>query len=129
MTSRPGRAKTWISQNMTPTNRHTGITGILSEYQRRCVCVYILTSVFCFSLTVIFLRELMVGDEGRPGKKLKKTVKVKKAERPPAHPVVDVSILKLCAKIKSALIWTLCYCVTVASIFIIFYSEYWLISW
>lgn len=33
----------------------------------------------------------MVGEEGRPGKKLKKTVKVKKAERPPANPVVDVS--------------------------------------
>lgn len=32
----------------------------------------------------------MVGEEGRPGKKLKKTVKVKKAERPPANPVVDV---------------------------------------
>lgn len=36
-------------------------------------------------------RELMVGEEGRPGKKLKKTIKVKKAERPPANPVVDVS--------------------------------------
>lgn len=33
----------------------------------------------------------MVGEEGRPGKKLKKTIKVKKAERPPANPVVDVS--------------------------------------
>lgn len=32
----------------------------------------------------------MMGEEGRPGKKLKKTVKVKKAERPPANPVVDV---------------------------------------
>ena len=32
----------------------------------------------------------MVGEEGRPGKKLKKAVKVKKAERPPANPVVDV---------------------------------------
>ncbi|XP_054638137.1 chromodomain-helicase-DNA-binding protein 4 isoform X2 [Dunckerocampus dactyliophorus] len=34
-------------------------------------------------------RELMIGDEGRPGKKLKKPVKVKKTERPPANPVVD----------------------------------------
>nr|XP_057909683.1 chromodomain-helicase-DNA-binding protein 4 isoform X2 [Doryrhamphus excisus] len=34
-------------------------------------------------------RELMIGDEGRPGKKLKKPVKVKKMERPPANPVVD----------------------------------------
>lgn len=33
----------------------------------------------------------MIGEEGRPGKKLKKPVKVKKAERPPANPVVDVS--------------------------------------
>ncbi|XP_046885492.1 LOW QUALITY PROTEIN: chromodomain-helicase-DNA-binding protein 4 [Hypomesus transpacificus] len=37
-------------------------------------------------------RELMVGDEGRPGKKLKKTAKVKKTERPPANPVVDPTI-------------------------------------
>ncbi|XP_076010849.1 chromodomain-helicase-DNA-binding protein 4 isoform X2 [Genypterus blacodes] len=37
-------------------------------------------------------RELMVGDEGRPGKKLKKPVKVKKAERPPANPIVDPTI-------------------------------------
>lgn len=36
----------------------------------------------------------MVGEEGRPGKKLKKTVKVRKAERPPANPVVDVSIFE-----------------------------------
>uniref|UniRef100_A0A3B4UDV3 Chromodomain helicase DNA binding protein 4 n=1 Tax=Seriola dumerili TaxID=41447 RepID=A0A3B4UDV3_SERDU len=36
--------------------------------------------------------ELMVGEEGRPGKKLKKTVKVKKTERPPANPVVDPTI-------------------------------------
>ncbi|XP_051920883.1 chromodomain-helicase-DNA-binding protein 4 isoform X4 [Hippocampus zosterae] len=37
-------------------------------------------------------RELMIGDEGRPGKKLKKPVKVKKTERPPANPVVDPTI-------------------------------------
>ncbi|XP_074930248.1 LOW QUALITY PROTEIN: chromodomain-helicase-DNA-binding protein 4 [Cottoperca gobio] len=37
-------------------------------------------------------RELMMGDEGRPLKKLKKLVKVKKAERPPANPVVDPTI-------------------------------------
>uniref|UniRef100_A0A3Q3RDX8 Uncharacterized protein n=1 Tax=Monopterus albus TaxID=43700 RepID=A0A3Q3RDX8_MONAL len=37
-------------------------------------------------------RELMMGEEGRPGKKLKKPVKVRKAERPPANPVVDPTI-------------------------------------
>ncbi|XP_066539732.1 chromodomain-helicase-DNA-binding protein 4 isoform X2 [Hoplias malabaricus] len=36
-------------------------------------------------------RELMIGDEGRPGKKLKK-VKVRKIEKPPANPVVDPTI-------------------------------------
>lgn len=36
-----------------------------------------------------------MGEEGRPGKKLKKPVKVKKAERPPANPVVDVGISKI----------------------------------
>lgn len=46
----------------------------------------------------------MVGEEGRPGKKLKKAVKVKKAERPPANPVVDVSILKLCTNNKNSFI-------------------------
>lgn len=43
-------------------------------------------------------RELMVGEEGRPGKKLKKTIKVKKAERPPANPVVDVSTVCIVKK-------------------------------
>lgn len=43
----------------------------------------------------------MVGEEGRPGKKLKKAVKVKKAERPPANPVVDVSILNICTNDKN----------------------------
>lgn len=43
----------------------------------------------------------MVGEEGRPGKKLKKAVKVKKAERPPANPVVDVSILNISTNDKN----------------------------
>uniref|UniRef100_A0A673LRK7 Chromodomain-helicase-DNA-binding protein 4-like n=1 Tax=Sinocyclocheilus rhinocerous TaxID=307959 RepID=A0A673LRK7_9TELE len=38
-------------------------------------------------------RELMLGEEGRPGKKMKK-VKVRKTERPPANPVVDVRNLR-----------------------------------
>uniref|UniRef100_A0AAV2MC76 DNA helicase n=1 Tax=Knipowitschia caucasica TaxID=637954 RepID=A0AAV2MC76_KNICA len=37
-------------------------------------------------------RELMLGEEGRPGKKLKKQIKVNKAERPPENPVVDPTI-------------------------------------
>ncbi|KPP69797.1 chromodomain-helicase-DNA-binding protein 4-like, partial [Scleropages formosus] len=37
-------------------------------------------------------RELMMGEEGRPGKKLKKIGKVKKLDRPPANPVVDPTI-------------------------------------
>ncbi|XP_036444810.1 chromodomain-helicase-DNA-binding protein 4 isoform X1 [Colossoma macropomum] len=36
-------------------------------------------------------RELMIGDEGRPGKKPKK-VKVRKIEKPPINPVVDPTI-------------------------------------
>lgn len=35
----------------------------------------------------------MLGEEGRPGKKIKK-VKVRKTERPPANPVVDVRNLR-----------------------------------
>lgn len=38
----------------------------------------------------VFFRELMRGEEGRPGKKLKK-VKLRKLERPPETPTVDVS--------------------------------------
>lgn len=38
-----------------------------------------------------FFRELMRGEEGRPGKKLKK-VKLRKLERPPETPTVDVSL-------------------------------------
>lgn len=39
----------------------------------------------------VFFRELMRGEEGRPGKKLKK-VKLRKLERPPETPTVDVSL-------------------------------------
>lgn len=65
---------------------------------------YVLSHKLSFSL-----RELMVGEEGRPGKKLKKAVKVKKAERPPANPVVDVSILTHISE------HILGYCVTIYS--------------
>ncbi|XP_028819504.1 chromodomain-helicase-DNA-binding protein 4a [Denticeps clupeoides] len=37
-------------------------------------------------------RELMMGDDGRPGKKLKLRGKVRKLERPPENPVVDPTI-------------------------------------
>ncbi|XP_066568385.1 chromodomain-helicase-DNA-binding protein 4 isoform X2 [Amia ocellicauda] len=37
-------------------------------------------------------RELMMGDEGRPGKKLKLKGKVKKLDRPPDNPVIDPTI-------------------------------------
>ncbi|XP_069039199.1 chromodomain-helicase-DNA-binding protein 4 isoform X1 [Lepisosteus oculatus] len=37
-------------------------------------------------------RELMMGEEGRPGKKLKLKSKVKKLDRPPENPVVDPTI-------------------------------------
>lgn len=33
----------------------------------------------------------MMGDEGRPGKKIKVKGRVKRPERPPENPVVDVS--------------------------------------
>ncbi|XP_062848646.1 chromodomain-helicase-DNA-binding protein 4 [Trichomycterus rosablanca] len=36
-------------------------------------------------------RDLMIGDEGRPGKKLKK-VKVRRIEKPPVNPVVDPTV-------------------------------------
>lgn len=39
----------------------------------------------------VCFRELMRGEEGRPGKKLKK-VKLRKLERPPETPTVDVSL-------------------------------------
>lgn len=42
------------------------------------------------SCGVFIPRELMRGEEGRPGKKLKK-VKLRKLERPPETPTVDVS--------------------------------------
>uniref|UniRef100_A0A3Q3SPR1 Chromodomain helicase DNA binding protein 4a n=1 Tax=Mastacembelus armatus TaxID=205130 RepID=A0A3Q3SPR1_9TELE len=35
-------------------------------------------------------RELMMGDEGRPGKKIKVKGRVKRPERPPENPVIDV---------------------------------------
>lgn len=39
-------------------------------------------------------RELMRGEEGRPGKKIKK-VKLRKLERPPDTPTVDVCYFSL----------------------------------
>lgn len=38
-------------------------------------------------------RELMMGDEGKPGKKIKVKGRVKRPDRPPENPVVDVSLL------------------------------------
>ncbi|KAG9471080.1 chromodomain-helicase-DNA-binding protein 4 isoform X1 [Eleutherodactylus coqui] len=37
-------------------------------------------------------RELMCGDEGRPGKKMKNKIKVKRLERPPETPTVDPTV-------------------------------------
>lgn len=37
------------------------------------------------------IRELMMGDEGKPSKKLKLKGKIKRLDRPPENPVVDVS--------------------------------------
>lgn len=36
-------------------------------------------------------RELMMGEEGKPGKKIKVKGRVKRPDRPPENPVVDVS--------------------------------------
>lgn len=43
------------------------------------------------SLTVLCFRELMMGEEGKPGKKIKVKGRVKRPDRPPENPVVDVS--------------------------------------
>lgn len=88
MTSQPGKVKTWTFLSTIPTNRHTGIIGTKNVH-------FTFLKVFkTFRLNVFlscFVRELMMGEEGRPVKKLKKQVKVKKAERPPPNPIVDVS--------------------------------------
>jgi chromodomain-helicase-DNA-binding protein 4 len=58
---------------------------------------------------VFFPRELMRGEEGRPGKKLKK-VKLRKLERPPETPTVDVSmggtgrVCLLCGKYAAVMV-------------------------
>ncbi len=70
----------------------------MSNNSSLVVYVNAVESTFYLTNFNFLLRELMVGEEGRPGKKLKKAVKVKKAERPPANPVVDVSILKHISK-------------------------------
>ncbi|XP_019714263.1 chromodomain-helicase-DNA-binding protein 4-like [Hippocampus comes] len=38
-------------------------------------------------------RELMMGDDGKPGKKIKVKGRVKRLDRPPENPVVDVGTL------------------------------------
>ena len=43
-------------------------------------------------LVCVFIsRELMMGEEGRPGKKIKVKGRVKRPDRPPENPVIDVS--------------------------------------
>lgn len=63
-------------------------------------CVPSLTSLYAYThrCTQLFnncvraaFRELMMGDEGKPGKKIKVKGKVKRPDRPPENPVVDVS--------------------------------------
>lgn len=46
-------------------------------------------------------RELMMGDDGKPGKKMKLKGKMRKLDRPPENPVVDVSQL-YCSVLRSA---------------------------
>ena len=41
---------------------------------------------------LVCFRELMMGDEGKPGKKIKVKGKTKRMDRPPENPVVDVSV-------------------------------------
>lgn len=41
-------------------------------------------------------RELMMGEEGKPGKKIKVKGRVKRPDRPPENPVVDVSLQREC---------------------------------
>lgn len=40
---------------------------------------------------MLCFRELMMGEEGKPGKKIKVKGRVKRPDRPPENPVVDVS--------------------------------------
>lgn len=71
---------------------HTGLystSHACTIVMKQC-CIYNLIYISSFFL---FVRELMLGEEGRPGKKIKK-VKVRKTERPPANPVVDVRNLR-----------------------------------
>ena len=51
--------------------------------------MYHVTNCVCF-------RELMMGDEGKPGKKIKVKGRVKRPDRPPENPVVDVSLQFKC---------------------------------
>lgn len=53
-------------------------------------CFFLKRTLCSCRMSSSFLRELMRGEEGRPGKKLKK-VKLRKLERPPETPTVDVS--------------------------------------
>lgn len=68
MTSQHGRVKTWTSLNMTPTNRHTGITGIIST---KCDIPEVEISLnLCFcSLYVIFFQRTDGRGRGKTWKK------------------------------------------------------------
>lgn len=53
--------------------------------------IYTLKPTPLLTMCVCF-RELMMGDEGKPGKKIKVKGRVKRPDRPPENPVIDVSI-------------------------------------
>lgn len=71
---------------MTCSSRAIGITG----ESLWCGVELLLIEDLDSGVISVFFRELMRGEEGRPGKKLKK-VKLRKLERPPETPTVDVS--------------------------------------
>lgn len=70
---------------------HRCVSPLASLYTDTLMDVY----VFINDWVCASLRELMMGDEGKPGKKIKVKGKVKRPDRPPENPVVDVSLLIL----------------------------------
>lgn len=73
---------------MTCSSRAIGITG--ERDLGRGVKLLLAERTLGSCVVSVRFRELMRGEEGRPGKKLKK-VKLRKLERPPETPTVDVS--------------------------------------
>lgn len=92
----PGKLKTWMYQSLMSIRHNTGTTGDITAHTCILTCAHTYTSAHTTFLSVAAdPRELMMGEEGKPGKKIRLRGRGKRPDRPPENPVIDVSFFLL----------------------------------